>query len=63
MEQLERTMKQGAVNGCTGLEMIDEAKLHEPVSYTHLDVYKRQGGSSDATTDAATHRMVPAVSR
>lgn len=24
MEQLERTMKQGAVNGCTGLEMIDE---------------------------------------
>ena len=31
MEQLERTMKQGAVNGCTGLEMIDEAKLHELV--------------------------------
>ena len=30
MEQLERTMKQGAVNGCTGLEMIDEAKLHGP---------------------------------
>lgn len=24
-------MKQGAVNGCTGLEMIDEAKLHELV--------------------------------
>lgn len=31
MEQLERTMKQGTVNGCTGLEMIDEAKLHELV--------------------------------
>ena len=31
MEQLERTMKQGAVNGSTGLEMIDEAKLHELV--------------------------------
>ena len=31
MEQLERTMKQGAVNGCIGLEMIDEAKLHELV--------------------------------
>ena len=31
MEQLERTMKQGAVNGCTGLEMIDEKKLHELV--------------------------------
>ena len=31
IEQLERTMKQGAVNGCTGLEMIDEAKLHELV--------------------------------
>ena len=31
MEQLERTMKQGAVNGCTCLEMIDEAKLHELV--------------------------------
>ena len=31
MEQLERTMKQGAINGSTGLEMIDEAKLHELV--------------------------------
>ena len=29
--QLERTMAQGAVNGCTGLEMIDDAKLHEMV--------------------------------
>ncbi len=31
MAQLERTMQQGAVNGSTGLEMIDEAKLHELV--------------------------------
>ena len=29
--QLQRTMQQGAVNGCTGLEMIDEKKLHELV--------------------------------
>lgn len=29
--QLERTMQQGAVNGCTGLEMIEEEKLHELV--------------------------------
>ncbi len=29
--QLERTIQQGAVNGCTDLEMIDEKKLHELV--------------------------------
>ena len=31
MEQLKRTLKQGDVNGATGLELIDEKKLHELV--------------------------------
>lgn len=31
MEQLKRTMAQGAVNGIDGLELIDEEKLHELV--------------------------------
>lgn len=31
MEQLRRTMEQGAKNGAEGLELIDEAKLHELV--------------------------------
>ena len=30
-QQLEKTMRQGAVNGCSGLEMIDGRKLHELV--------------------------------
>ena len=43
MEQLERTMKQGAVNGCTGLEMIDEAKLHELVPAVVQGGFTRKG--------------------
>ncbi len=31
MEQLKRTMKQGDINGATGLELIDGKKLHELV--------------------------------
>ncbi len=31
MEQLKRTMEQGAINGMDGLELVDEARLHELV--------------------------------
>ena len=31
MEQLQRTMEQGAINGMDGLELVDEARLHELV--------------------------------
>ena len=52
MEQLERTMKQGAVNGCTGLEMIDEAKLHELVPAERLSTCLRKASSSASFWDS-----------
>ena len=36
----------------------DEAQLYEPVSYTHLDVYKRQGYQA-ATGITSTLRAIP----
>lgn len=47
--QLERTMQQGAVNGCTGLEMVDEKKLHElvPAVVGKFAMWSRSSGIMD----------------
>lgn len=49
MEQLERTMAQGAVNGATGLELIDEEKLHElvPAVVGKFAMWSRNSGIMD----------------
>ena len=41
--QADRTaLRQGIQPGCYGLQAFAPAPAEEPVSYTHLDVYKRQ---------------------
>lgn len=49
MEQLEYTMKQGSVNGCSGLEMIDERKLHElvPAAAGKFALWSKNSGIMD----------------
>ena len=54
------------VNGSTGIAvgMATNIPTHNPVSYTHLDVYKRQGvarpiASSCRDTSRATVRETP----
>lgn len=49
MEQLERTMVQGAINGATGLELIDEEKLHElvPAVVGKFAMWSRTSGIMD----------------
>lgn len=48
-EQLERTMKQGEVNGCTGLTMIGEERLHElvPAVVGKFAMWSRRSGIMD----------------
>ena len=47
--RLERTMEQGAVNGCGGLEMIDEKKLHGlvPAAVGKFAVWSKNSGIMD----------------
>ena len=49
MATLERTMKQGAVNGATGLELIDEERLHElvPAVVGKFAMYSKTSGIVD----------------
>ncbi len=48
-KQLEQTMKQGAINGCSGLEMIDEQILHElvPAVVGKFAMWSKQSGIMD----------------
>lgn len=47
--QLQRTMEQGAINGSTGLEMIDEEKLHKlvPAVVGKFAMWSRSSGIMD----------------
>ena len=40
--QEEDEFTQEAEGGCCGLSAVEDARRVAPVSYTHLDVYKRQ---------------------
>ena len=49
LEQLRRTMEQGAVNGMDGLELVDEAKLHQlvPAVVGKFALWSRNSGILD----------------